>query len=119
MTDPAAETFGASPGDRILTIAFMVGAGCLAFVGGFMGFVGTIENDDCYGVVPCFDGPTNTGFLLSVMAPFVFGLAALVVVIVRWANARSTWWVPLAATVLGGLVWVLGMQAVLADASPY
>ncbi len=113
------ETFGASPGDRILTVALLVGAGCLAFVGGFTGFVLTVENDDCYGVVPCFDGPTSTGFLLSATAPFVLGLAALVVVIIRWANARSTWWVPIVATSVGGLVWLLGMQAVMAGAPSY
>ena len=108
-----------SPTDRVVTVLLMLVVGSVAVFGALMGFVLTVDADDCDAVVPCFDGPTNLGFIASALMPCAFWLGALVVVIVRWANGRSTWWVPLAGGVLGLLVWALGLLAAYAGAPSY
>lgn len=106
-----------SPADRVVTVLLVLAIGYVAAFGGLVGFVLTVEADDCQSIVPCFDGPTTTGFIASALAPVAFWLGGLVVVIVRWANRRPTWWVPLVAGVLGLMVWAGGL-AVAASGAP-
>ncbi|CAM3766734.1 hypothetical protein [Nocardioides zeicaulis] len=112
MTHPPTYAFPPVPtADRVVTVLLLAVLGYAAASGSLLGVLLTIEADDCQAVVPCLDGPTGTGFLASGLAPLVFWLAALVVVLVRWGNRRPTWWVPLAAVVPALGVWAVGLTA--------
>jgi hypothetical protein len=94
--------------DRVVTVMLLIVLAVLAPIAGFMGLLTSMASDGCGASTSCNSGLIGVGVFTSALSPIVFGIAALVWVIVRWVRDTSTWWVPLVGALLGAGGWALG-----------
>ncbi|MBL0747278.1 hypothetical protein [Nocardioides baculatus] len=94
--------------ERSVTVLLMIVLAALVPLASFFGLFFGMASDGCVGDTPCNGGQMTAGIVLSSGAPWVVWIAALVVIIVRWVRRRRTWWVPIAALVVGAALWALG-----------
>ena len=94
--------------ERVVTVLLLIGLAVLVPLASFFGLFFGMASDGCGGDTRCSTGQISAGIVVSAGSPWVVYLVALVVVIVRWARRRRTWWVPIAALVLGAGLWALG-----------
>ena len=94
--------------ERAVTVLLMIGLAVLVPLASFFGLFFGMASDGCIGDNRCSSEQITVGIVISAGLPWVVYLVAAVVVIVRWVRRRRTWWVPLAALVLGAALWALG-----------
>ncbi|GAA5123082.1 hypothetical protein GCM10023339_42390 [Alloalcanivorax gelatiniphagus] len=94
--------------ERSVTVVLMVGLAALVPLGSFFGLFFGMASDGCVGDAPCDSDQIGLGVAVAALSPVVVFIAALVVVLARFARRRSAWWVPLVALVVGGLLWATG-----------
>ena len=94
--------------ERVVTVLLMLGLAVLVPLASFFGLFFGMASDGCVGDTRCSSGQISAGIVISAGSPWVVYLVALAVVIVRWARRRRTWWVPIAALVVGTALWALG-----------
>lgn len=94
--------------ERVVTVLLMVGLAVLVPLASFFGLFFGMASDGCVGDTRCSSEQITAGIVISSGSPWVVYLAALAVVIVRWVRRRPTWWVPVAALVVGAVLWTLG-----------
>jgi hypothetical protein len=94
--------------ERVVTVLLMIGLAVLLFIASILGMFFAMASDGCVGEVRCDSGQIAVGMIVAAGSPWVVYLVAVVVVIVRWVRRRRTWWVPIAALVVGALLWLAG-----------
>jgi glucan phosphoethanolaminetransferase (alkaline phosphatase superfamily) len=94
--------------ERVVTILLMIALAVLVPLASFFGLFFGMASDGCVGDTRCSSEQITVGIVISAGSPWVVYLAALAVVIVRWVRRRRTWWVPIAALLVGAALWALG-----------
>ena len=94
--------------ERAVTVLLMIGLAVLVPFASFMGLFFGMVSDGCAGDTPCNGDQIGLGVGMAVVSPVLVFLAALVVVVKRFAGRRPAWWVPLVALVVGACLFVLG-----------
>ncbi|MCF6377083.1 hypothetical protein L2K70_05670 [Nocardioides KLBMP 9356] len=94
--------------ERVVTVLLMLGLAVLLLIASFLGLFFAMASDGCVGDVRCNGAQIGAGIVVASGSPWVVYVVALVVVVVRWVRRKRTWWVPLAALVVGALLWVVG-----------
>lgn len=102
--------------DRIVTVLLLLALALYVAFGSIFGLLSSMASDGCSDD-SCNIGLITTGVFTSAGAPIVVGVLALVWVIVRWVRGRLTWWVPLAAAVVGTALWFAGLGLTMAGVS--
>ena len=94
--------------ERTVTVLLMVALAVLVPFASLFGLFFGMASDGCIGDARCSSQQITVGIAISAGSPWIVYLVALGVVIVRWARRRRTWWVPVAALVVGAALWALG-----------
>ncbi|NYE35014.1 hypothetical protein F4692_000118 [Nocardioides cavernae] len=102
--------------DRTVTVVEMLALALLVPFASIFGLFFGMASDGCIGSVQCSSEQITVGLGIAAVSPWVVYVAALVVVVVRWVRRRSTWWVPLAALVVGAALWAIGGFVAVAGA---
>lgn len=112
---PAADVPGRRA-DVVVTVVLLVVTVVLGVVATFFGMFTAMVSAGCFGDDTC-DSRVGAGTLITVLAPVVCWVAALVVSVRRMVRRRLAFWVPLVA-VLAWFVLVLVGAAVATSAMP-
>ncbi len=94
-----------STGDRVVSIVLLIASALLAAALIFAGFFLVMATDSCGSVGECDTGLFVVGWVLSVSVPAIGFLATLVLTLVRLAQSRTAFWVPLAGTTIFCLLY--------------
>jgi Family of unknown function (DUF6264) len=94
--------------DLVLTIVLLVLLVPVTCVGVIAGAFLVLGSDSCGPTVVCNESTLSLGVLVSVCTPVLVFLVGGIVTIVRLYQRRIAFWVPIVATVVMGLLWVLG-----------
>ena len=94
--------------DRTVTVLLMVALAVLVPLASVSGLFAGMAPDGCIGGEQCSSTVVTLGLGIAAASPWVVYVVALALVVMRWVRRRSTWWVPLAALVVGAVLWALG-----------
>ena len=94
--------------ERAVTVLLMIALAVLVPLASFFGLFLGMASDGCVGNARCSGEMITVGIGISTVTPWVVYVVMLGVVIVRWLRRRRTWWVPLAALVVGVALWAVG-----------
>ena len=94
--------------ERVVTVLLMLALAVLVPIASFFGLFFGVVSDACGDGGVCITMQNTVGLVVSAGSPWLVYLGALGVVIVRWVRRRPTWWVPVAALVVGAAIWFVG-----------
>lgn len=94
---PVAPSRERNTADLVVTIVGLVLTALVGLAASFLGLMLVMASDSCGASSECDSGLIGLGVLLAVVAPWVCWIPGLILVIVRQARRRLTWWVPFAA----------------------
>lgn len=85
--------------DLVVTIVLLAVGAVIGLGASVMGLMLVMASDSCGTTSECNSGLIGLGVLIAVAAPWACWIPSLILVIVRQAKRRLTWWVPLVAAV--------------------